>query len=287
MKRFLVGMVILLLTFLIGASEWPEDRTVLSDNFYSYFGQLRGDTISNSLVFSDPCKIKAWDDGFLTAIISEYDDDSIFFPSTLGNAVIIAHKEKMLTVYANIDRESLDKLELSGEVKAGAPLGNSGNSAWQDGKSSLEFQVIDAGQQTVINPRNLVPHVGKELDIWPAGLVLQNRNGKNYSVAQTEVFPSGVYKVYQKRPQNGMPWRTSLFVNGTIVDDLSFNIIRQDGNHICISGKKNYAKDVVYPTQDLLLLGEITVTVGKNTIRCTLSDMLGKESSANYNITNY
>lgn len=289
LKALSITFIVAISTFLYPAFsfEWPENLTVSSDSFYSYFGQLRGGTISNSLVFSDPCKIKAWDDGFVTAVISEYDDDSIFFPSTLGNAVIIAHKEKILTVYANIERESLDSLNLGGDIKAGDPIGSSGNSAWQDGKSSLEFQVIDTDNNTIINPRTLIPHVGKELEMRPAGLVLQNKNGRNYKAADTDVLPAGIYRVYQKRPLSGMPYRTNLFVNGVIVDELGFNLIRQDDKAICISGKKNYTKSAVYPSDDLLLLGEVTVTTGKNSIRCTLFDMLGKESSINYNLTNY
>lgn len=286
MKKFIIFATIFSAVY-CNAFEWPENQVVSSDNFYSYFGQLRGDTISNSLVFTDPCKVKAWDDGFVTAVISEYDDDSIFFPSTLGNAVIIAHKEKILTVYANIDRDSLDSLDVSNTIKAGTYIGDSGNSAWQDGKSSLEFQVIDTENNTIINPRTLMPHVGRELEVRPAGLVLQNKNGRNYKAAETDVLPAGIYKVYQKRPLVGMPYKTNLFVNGTIVDELSFNLIRQDDKAICISGKKNYTKDILYPNSELMLLGEVTVTTGKNTVRCTLFDMLGKEYSANYNLTNY
>ena len=61
------------------AFEWPQEQQIQSDSFYSYFGQLRGDTISNSLIFSDPSEIKAADNGCLTVIIKEYNDDTDFF----------------------------------------------------------------------------------------------------------------------------------------------------------------------------------------------------------------
>ena len=49
-----------------------------------------------------------------------------------------------MTVYGNIDAESLpENLSETKEITTGTPLGISGNSAWQQGHSSLEFQVID------------------------------------------------------------------------------------------------------------------------------------------------
>lgn len=289
--RLVLSFVALIFSIAPAVSfEWPLDQNVPSDAFYSYFGQLRGDTISTSVVFSDPCKVKAWDDGFVTAIISEYDDDSIFFPSTLGNAVIISHNtngDRLLTTYANIERESLDSLNLSGVVKSGTFIGDSGNSAWQDGKSSLEFQIIDSAHNTAVNPRTLMAHLGREAEVRPASLVLQNRNGRNYKISESDVLSAGVYRVYQKRPTRGMPYRTSIFVNGTIMDELSFNKASQIDGRVCISGKKNNDKVAMYPSPDLMLLGEVTITTGKNTLRATLLDMMGKEFSINYNTTNY
>ncbi|MCI6322759.1 MULTISPECIES: M23 family metallopeptidase [Treponema] len=270
------------------AFEWPQEQQIQSDSFYSYFGQLRGDTISNSLIFSDPSEIKAADNGCLTVIIKEYNDDTDFFPSTLGNAVIIAHSDNLMTVYGNIDAESLpENLSETKEIATGTPLGISGNSAWQQGHSSLEFQVIDTKNNTAINPRILMPRIGKELPLYPSGIVLQNRNGRTFKIAEQNVIPAGFYRVYQKRQAVAVPYKTHISVNGTIVDGTSYDLLRQDGSSICVSGKRNYPKTVLYPTPDLMLLGEVNFTQGKNAVQFTLSDILGKETSATYYLTNY
>ena len=62
------------------AFDWPQEA-IISDIFFSYFGQLRGETVSTSLIFADTSDIKAADDGYIISIINEYDDDSCFFPS--------------------------------------------------------------------------------------------------------------------------------------------------------------------------------------------------------------
>lgn len=270
------------------AFDWPQDQQVQSNSFHSYFGQLRGDTISSSLIFSDPAEIRAADDGQLSVIIKEYNDDSDFFPSALGNAVIISHADNLLTVYGNIDAASLPaELDTEKEIETGAHLGTSGTSAWQQGHSALEFQVIDTKNNTAINPRILMPRSGKEQVLSPSGIILQNKNGKSYRITEQPAIPSGFYRVYQKRQPSAMPYKTYISVNGTIADRITYDLLRQDGNRTCVSGKRNYPKDTLYPTAELMLLGEANFTPGKNTIQLTLSDIQGKESSATYYLTNY
>lgn len=268
--------------------EWPQALQVMSDSFYSYFGQLRGETISNSLIFSEPSEVKAAEDGYLTILISEYNDYTDFFPSTLGNAVIIAHNDNLLTVYGNLDSESIPKeIENCTNIKTGTNIGNSGSSAWQQGHSSLEFQVIDTKNNTSINPRILMPRVGNELPLYLSGIVFQNRNGKFYKLPEQSTLPSGFYRIYQKRQNIAVPYKSQLSVNGALIDEISYDILRQDNNLICVSGKKNYPKTILYPTDNLILLGEATFTQGKNAIQLTLFDILGKEKTATYYINNY
>lgn len=270
------------------AFEWPQEQQIQSDSFYSYFGQLRGDTISNSLIFSDPSEIKAADNGCLTVIIKEYNDDTDFFPSTLGNAVIIAHSDNLMTVYGNIDAESLpENLSETKEITTGTPLGISGNSAWQQGHSSLEFQVIDIKNNTAINPRILIPRVGLELPLYYGEVILQNKNGKQFKVATQNVIPSGIYRVYRKRQKIVAPYRTRVAINGTVVDQISYDVLMQSDLQLCAMGKKNYPKSVLYPNEELQLMGETSLTPGKNSLQLTLADILGKEAHAVYILNVY
>lgn len=286
MKRFIISACILLISSIAFSFDWPQEKVVQSDQFYSYFGQLRGETISNSLIFSEISDVKAADDGYLTVIISEYSDHTDFFPSTLGNAVILSHADNLLTVYGNIDSESILKEAFNeNSIKCGETFGTSGNSAWQQGHSSLEFQVIDTKNNTSINPRLLMPRVGKELPLYYNEIYLQGKNGRQYNVMNQNILPSGIYKVYKKRQAVAVPYRTRVAINGTVVDQISYDLLRQDDNQICVSGRKNYSKSILYPNNDLQLLGEATLTPGKNALQLTITDILGKEVNATYLLT--
>ena len=286
MKRFIISACLLFISSLAFSFDWPQEKVVQSDQFYSYFGQLRGETISNSLIFSEISDVKAADDGYLTVIISEYSDHTDFFPSTLGNAVILSHTDNLLTVYGNIDSESLrEDAFTENNIKCGKIFGTSGNSAWQQGHSSLEFQVIDTKNNTSINPRLLMPRVGKELPLYYNEIYLQGKNGRQYNVINQNILPSGIYKVYKKRQAVAVPYKTRVAINGTVVDQISYDLLRQDDNQICVSGKKNYSKSVLYPNNDLQLLGEATLTPGKNALQLTITDILGKEVNATYLLT--
>ena len=286
MKRFIISACILLISSIAFCFDWPQEKVVQSDQFYSYFGQLRGETISNSLIFSEISDVKAADDGYLTVIISEYSDHTDFFPSTLGNAVILSHTDNLLTVYGNIDSESILKEAFNeNSIKCGETFGTSGNSAWQQGHSSLEFQVIDTKNNTSINPRLLMPRVGKELPLYYNEIYLQGKNGRQYNVMNQNILPSGIYKVYKKRQAVAVPYRTRVAINGTVVDQISYDLLRQDDNLICVSGRKNYSKSILYPNNDLQLLGEATLTPGKNALQLTITDILGKEVNATYLLT--
>ena len=286
MKRFIISACILLISSIAFSFDWPQEKVVQSDQFYSYFGQLRGETISKSLIFSEISDVKAADDGYLTVIINEYSDHTDFFPSTLGNAVILSHTDNLLTVYGNIDSESILKEAFNeNSIKCGETFGTSGNSAWQQGHSSLEFQVIDTKNNTSINPRLLMPRVGKELPLYYNEIYLQGKNGRQYNVMNQNILPSGIYKVYKKRQAVAVPYRTRVAINGTVVDQISYDLLRQDDNQICVSGRKNYSKSILYPNNDLQLLGEATLTPGKNALQLTITDILGKEVNATYLLT--
>ena len=272
----------------IFAFNWPQTQIIQSDQFYSYFGQLRGNTISNSLIFSDPSEVKAADDGKISIVISDFEDYTDFFPSTLGNAVIISHNDNLLTVYGNIDQniESYDVWDCK-EVKTGTILGMSGITAWQQGLSSLEFHVIDTKNNAAINPRILMPRVGKELPLYYGDVTLKSKSGKSFNAKTPNIVPSGIYKIYKNRQAVAVPYKTRVSINGTVVDQISYDILNQNENQIVASGKKSYPKNILYPDNDLQLLGEATLTPGKNLLQLNLVDILGKETPASYLITVY
>ena len=266
----------------IFAFDWPQNE-IMSDSFYSYFAQLRGGTIGTSLVFSESQEVKAADDGTILAIISEHDEDELF-ESTLGNAVILAHKDSLITVYANLNEENMDSLYGLSEVKTGTSFGETGTSSWQKGEGCLEFQVLDTKNRTYVNPRILMPRVGKELPLAIKNVVAVSKKGISYDLGTVKILPSGIYQFYRERQDIAMPYKTTIYINGAIADDITYDTLSEKNGRISVSGKKNYDVSIMYPDDTRAFLGEVTLPKGKNSINIVAADILGKEIQVTYTV---
>lgn len=287
MKKIIVACAFIFnCLFFAFAFDWPQDEIASSD-FFSYFGQLRGGVISNSLVFAKPSNVKAAESGEVIGIILECDDECNLFPSTLGNAVIVAHDNNLVCVYGNLDKETIpQKIFDETKVFVGEELGSTGNAAWQDGRSSLEFQTLDAKTGNAVNPRILLPRLGKELSLAVGAVTLKN-NSTSYKLSNTRTIPRGTYRIYRTRQKIAMPYKTRLTINGVIIDAISYDQIFHKGFETLTDGTNAYAKAALYPDDNLQLIGETTLTPGRNTLGIVLSDILESETSAVYNITCY
>jgi len=264
----------------IFAFDWPQNE-ILSDSFFSYFGQLRGGTIGTSLVFSESKEVKAADDGRILAIISEHDEDELF-ESTLGNAAILAHKDSLITVYANLDAASLPSLFSMTDVKTGTSFGTTGTSSWQQGEGCLEFQVLDTKNRTYVNPRILMPRIGKELQLTIKDVVAVNKKGVSYDLGTAKTMPSGVYQLFREKQEIAMPYKTTVYINGAVAEVLTYDTLSESNGKICVSGKKNYDVKVMYPNDTQQFLGEVTIPKGKTQIVVIAADILGKEKQITY-----
>lgn len=284
MKRKSIYLLPFFLIFSLFAFEWPQDN-ISTESYSSYFGQERGGLISCSLVFSEPSQIKAAEHGTILAIITENSDDSDFFPSALGTAVILSHEDNLQSVYANFDMQSLtlnDENETF--VDSGAVLGETGTSSWQANKGHLEFQIIDTKNESAINPKVLMPRSEKELPLFLSGIYIENKNHVFYDINNYKTFQSGLYRIYQKKNHIAVPYKTSISINGVIVDQIHYDTIIQENNKICVSGKKKYTSKDVYTADGLHLLGEAMFTPGKITLGLSEEDILGNSKQSVYNI---
>lgn len=285
MKKIISTVIsVFFMTFLF-CFEWPQDN-ISPESYSTYFGQERGGLINNSLVFSEPSQIKAAEKGTILAIILENYDDSDFFPSTLGTSVILSHEDNLQSVYANFEISSLtlnDQNETA--VDAGTILGESGSSSWQENKGHLEFQIIDTKNKSAINPKVLMPRSEKEIPLILTGICLENKNHTFYDLNVYKTFQSGLYRVYQKKNNVASPYKTTVSINGVIVDQIHYDTIIQENEKICVSGKKKYTSKDIYSNEDLHLLGEAMFTPGKITLTLAEEDILGNSRQLVYNIT--
>ncbi|WP_022930807.1 M23 family metallopeptidase [Treponema bryantii] len=284
MKKYLTFIAVILISLSAFAFDWPQAE-VTKNSFNSYFGQNRGGILSTSIIFSEPEEVKAAENGYITAIITENNDDSDFFPSTLGTAVIIAHNDELISVYGNLDAETLTlKNENEHTVDAGATIASSGNSGYQENHGNLEFKIIDAKNKSAINPIVLMPRAQEEIPLSLSGIIIVSKNNDYYDINTYKTYTSGLYKVYFKRNPVASPYKTSVSINGVIVDQLSYDMITQENNKLCIIGKKKYTDADIFPNDDLQLLGEAMFTPGRVTLGLSISDMLGNVKQLNYNI---
>lgn len=284
MKKTLFTIAFLSTVLSVFAFDWPQ-ANVTKDSFNSYFGQNRGGILSTSIIFSEPEEVKAAEDGYVIAVLTDNADDSDFFPSTLGTAVILSHSDDLLSVYANLDAQTLTlKNQNERTIDAGAIIASSGNSGFQDNHGNLEFQIIDAKNKSAINPKVLMPRAEEELPLSLSGIMIGSKNNDFYDINLYKTYNSGLYKVYFKRNPIASPYKTSVSINGVIVDQLSYDMITQENNKLCIIGKKKYTDSDIFPNDDLQLLGEAMFTPGRATLGLTISDTLGNIKQLNYNI---
>ena len=284
MKKIILTIFCIFTAFKAFSFGWPQ-ANVTKDSFNSYFGQNRGEILSSSIIFSEPEEVKAAEDGYIIAVLTENSDESDFFPSTLGTAVILAHNDDLLSVYGNLDAQTLT-LKNEGErtVDAGAIIASSGYSGFQENHGNLEFQIIDAKNKAAINPKVLMPRAEEEMPLSLTGIMIGNKNNDFYDINVYKTYTSGLYKVYFKRNPIASPYKTSVSINGVIVDQLSYDMITQENNKLCIIGKKKYTDADIFPNNDLQLLGEVMFTPGRATLGLSISDILGNIKQLNYNI---
>lgn len=285
MKKTIFSILTLFLLSSAYSFEWPQED-ISKASYNSYFGQNVGSILSTSLTFAEPSVIKNAENGNILVILTEEDDDSLFFPSTLGTSVILAHDDNLLSVYGNIDKETITiKNEKDTFLDAGATIGESGNSGYQTLKGNLEFKIIDTKNNSAINPKVLMPRSETELPLTISGVTIQNKNGTYYDIDTYKTFNSGLYRVYYKRNPIATPYKTTVTINGVIVDQISYDTIIEENNRICVTGKKKYTSQDIYPKDDLQLLGEAMFTPGRATLILSVSDILGNIKQVSYNIT--
>ena len=264
------------------AFDWPQNETE-ADSFFSYFGQLRGGRIGSSLIFKDNSDIKSSDKGTLAIVITEHSSDLGWFESPLGNAVIVSHKNGLQTVYGNLDGDSLTESS-DMEVSSGTYLGQSGNSGWQEGQSCLEFKVLDTKNKTAINPRLLMPRIGKELPFVIGELSLDDKSGKTHYLVNEKNFTAGTYLLYRTRQDVAIPYKTNVSINGATVENISYDKLEAHNGRLCAVGNDHYDVNKIYPDSKRQLIAVLRLTKGHGTLSVTLSDLLGTTRTVTYNL---
>lgn len=262
----------------IGALGMPSDSFICN----GFFGQNRGNVFSKGLIFAEKNTVRASDSGRILTTL-EVPQNMQRFPSTLGNAAVIFHNEGLITTYANLD--DVDSLRDRVTVESASVIGMSGNSAWQKQEEGLHFFVADTVKHTAINPLLLLPHFEDTVAPVIKNITAVLPSGTSYALGQTKSLGQGSYYLYGNAADTinaGKNKELSLFyvmitLNGVEVDRIHFETITQKNAQLVLSGVKSFPYLKMYPSADMMLLGSVQLSRGKNVINITARDINGNE----------
>ncbi len=270
--------------FLFGISflqafEWPQEPIQAQ----SHFSEMRGDGFNTSFAFSAPGEVSVAEEGQIVMTINNNQSNMGWFESPLGNTVIVAHKNDMLSVYSNLINVRVN--ESKRDVHIGDIIGVSGQSAWMQGNEGLGFQIIDTKMKTLINPAVLMQEVSQSSRVSVQGTTAINRSGEQFSLYNGASLRAGVYTLYMERPETGMIHTCSVTLNGEIKETTSYDTIGQVDSSLVVYGNKSYRYDEIYPEENMMRLAELLLSRGTNAIEISLSNAGGTQSYARYRIS--
>lgn len=263
----------------ITAFDWPQT----TDRAYILFSQIRAQNFNTGIVFSGPGEVVAAENGFAVMELKNNISDMGWFESPLGNTVILAHNNNILSVYGNLTNTKIDPNNRA--VNIGDVIGISGESAWKEGNDGLEFQIIDTRMQTAINPIILMDVPLDEIRIPITDVIAVSRTGEEFALYNGISLAAGVYTLYMKRPQTGMIQNTRVMLNGEIKESLSYDTLKQFGTKLAVNGNQIYEFDTIYPNNNVIRLTQIIFSQGTNTVELFVTGVGNTQSTARYRIT--
>ena len=283
-------------TFLM-AFEWPVNMTSTETTIKTNFAENRGSSFANGFVFSTSEEIKSSEDGVVLVHLNPENSYYESFSSTLDNALILAHQDKMISVYSGFEQVNQDIF--SGEISSGTVLGSVNKKSETEvpventnpnakkiplPKKDFEFQIIDTKNTVVINPFLLLSRLEKTSPVFPGKIFVVNKKGSEINLEERKTFASGIYSIYRENTSSRMPLKTSVFVNGEESSTINYDTLLYKNSRICVSGKDFYSIEKIYPNSKRQFLGEIEVSRGKNLITVVVTDSLGIERRISHTV---
>lgn len=288
MKKNVLAAIIAISTVSVtNAFDWPLPETS-PETVASGFGQLRGGTISTSVIYKEDAEVRSSDDGVVIAVIDDQSEAFGWFESSLGTAAIISHSDGLSTVYGNLNSNSLhETLGETERIKAYGKIATSGNSAWQENSNGLEFKVFDKKNLAAVNPKILMPRVIKEPHLEAGTVYLMDKNGNFRNINAEKRVASGTYFVYKTRHTKVIPYKTIVAVNGETAETIVYDTIRENNGKLGLTGNSLYTLQEIYPEDDKQLLAKVQLTKGQSTLTVTLVNIQENSTMLNYKLDIY
>ena len=291
MKKTLAISIILTLFSNIFAFDWPSakvdsDKVKFdSDKITTYFAQKTGTSMGTFITLKETEEVQCSDNGNPLIILEDFNDDTDFFPSALGSAVIMRHDDNLISVYSHLDKDTITASNYDIKLAKHEQIAKTGKSGFVKEENTLGFQIIDVKEKKAINPLLLLPQPATIPALSISNIIIKNKNGVAYDMQWAKAFMAGTYKIYFKRNELAVPFTTSVLINGEQTDEISYNSLNQEDGKCNVSGKRNYSNAEIYPDDKLMLAGEAILKQGKATITLIFTDLKGNSRQLNYSVT--
>ena len=290
-RRSLFAAAFAATAFAAGALEWPVARPEI----LSLFGQRGVNGIERGIVMEGGRTVRAAGDGFVLTVIEE-NRNMTGFPSALGNAMLIAHSDGIVSVYGNLESAEMPD---GGRVETNAVIARTGNSAWQaraaargqEGRGVCIFQVEDQAQNTLLNPLLLLPQVQDEFRPTIARVTLVSQSGRSYNPETSTTVAAGSYRVYAavtdlyvRDSAQLAPFRVAVVVNGREASAVSFDTMSKKQNMLVPNSTPQYfdGSSPVYSEDGSIYAGNISLARGRSEVTIAARDFAGNERTASY-----
>lgn len=281
-----IAAVIINLTLLAGifAFEWPSEKAD-ADKISTWFAQRSDTNMGTFINLKETEEVLCSDAGNTLIIIEDHNDDTDFFTSSLGAAVIVRHDDSLISVYSHLENSSIVTTDYSKTIQKSQVIAKTGNTGFVKDEKTLGFQIIDVKEKKAINPLLLLPQPQTLPQLSISTIIIKNKNGTAYDLQWAKAFYAGTYKIYFKRNELPVPFKTTVLVNGEQTDEISYNSLNQEDGKCNVTGKRNYSNLEIYPDEKLMLVGEAILKQGKATITLIFTDLKGNSRHLNYNVT--
>jgi hypothetical protein len=266
----------------LSALEWP----VAEIKVKSFFGQRDEARISGGIALADADVVRASGNGKRVISIAR-NGNMNGFPSTLGNAVIIAHDDGLLSVYGNLD--STDRVSTHETLETGAILGSAAASGWAR-QGELIFQVIDKERKTMLNPMLVLPALPDSRGPVIKNVIAMSGSGQIAALGAAKFVRQGQYRLYADIADTVdgsqaplAPFRVSVLVNGSEAASIPFEVLRAEGGKVYLDSPA-YTTATLYSDPERMFLGEITLNRGRADISVIARDTAGNERNVLFSL---
>ncbi len=264
--------------FSVNALEWPMNDF----RFAMLFGDAysKGGNFQVGLILSGDESVKATEYGKKLIAIAE-NKSLREFPSTLGNALVIAHDKGLQTVYGNL-KATPAIMDENSKIETFSIIGTVGNTAWGN-NGELTFQVIDTQEKSFINPTRhllpLLPFNDKLLPTITGTVLVDDKNNQTYKLDSIKNIKQGEYDLYSflndsmiDTSETFIPFDVSVLVNGKTALDVQFYVLEGNKGELYLK-KTKISAEKLYNSEGKVYLGKLILKRGRTEVVISATDI--------------